>query len=742
MRVNNSSPLTMSTPSFDAHNNDRSADASRDHPRKHPSRGPANYERTPSGGVVVEPSFDAEENNHYGNPKLAGNRHSDWQQRGPSGEKEVPSDSRRSAASSDGGAMKRGGHRRDLSAHFYEATSLSGETKEHQGEVHHGDTAYGRREEAPPTISPAAGQKHRRVFSGDGSNPPQAHRRINSIGASASVKRQYKQHQRVDSAGLDVLTAAADASREELAAAAGHRARDARNPWEPPAGGSSRRSPIEMSTYDYSAMNAPPHRSRHSYPPGGPHVPPGYMSSPIGPHMGPPPSYPPPPYSSSASYYHPPPHGFPRGYPPPPMGYPVQYSVGPDPYMKHAPLGPPPQSAPEHAGGNAPPSAAAGEQRVAPERGSNSAMTPPPPVPPSHWRGHSGTHQGVQTFVTAIGVGDGARTMHPSHNRGASVTERPGGHHRKLSSFSSIVGPLSSLFQAPDPSEHPLKRHHRSTSSSVSFLQGFDVGLESSDATFLQNLQASNAVGEPPSSENKEAPDRSGADDEGDDSDSDTNNKLAPGGTSKRVRRKCTVGGCANRVVQGGLCISHGAKRKTCKHPGCNKNVKKAGLCSTHGPARRRCDADGCSKVAVQGGRCIAHGAKKKLCSVPSCSKQAILAGMCKKHHDQDRSNDKLTQSPLQCKPVDDDDNSRQLSSAPAPAAPRGGGPARRKANHIRGLSIFQDLTADAVGTLLSDEVAINGNGQPRRPSPPATDQQPSRHHPSYSRDFGNTGMY
>ena len=107
------------------------------------------------------------------------------------------------------------------------------------------------------------------------------------------------------------------------------------------------------------------------------------------------------------------------------------------------------------------------------------------------------------------------------------------------------------------------------------------------------------------------------------------------GGSSKRVRRKCTIEGCPNRVVQGGLCISHGAKRKQCSHPGCTKNVKKAGLCSTHGPARKKCDHEGCTKVAVQGGRCISHGAKKKLCTISGCSKQAILAGMCKKHHDE-----------------------------------------------------------------------------------------------------------
>ena len=102
----------------------------------------------------------------------------------------------------------------------------------------------------------------------------------------------------------------------------------------------------------------------------------------------------------------------------------------------------------------------------------------------------------------------------------------------------------------------------------------------------------------------------------------------------KRSRRKCIVPDCPNRVVQGGLCISHGAKRKICSHPGCTKNVKKLGLCSAHGPARKKCEFEGCTKVAVQGGRCIAHGAKKKLCSFEECKKQAILGGMCKKHYD------------------------------------------------------------------------------------------------------------
>ena len=94
--------------------------------------------------------------------------------------------------------------------------------------------------------------------------------------------------------------------------------------------------------------------------------------------------------------------------------------------------------------------------------------------------------------------------------------------------------------------------------------------------------------------------------------------------------------------MQGGRCITHGAKRKQCSVPGCSKNVKKAGLCSAHGPARKKCNAEGCNKVAVRGGRCISHGAKRKTCAVPGCDKQSVLASMCKRHHDQYQQEKKI----------------------------------------------------------------------------------------------------
>ena len=78
----------------------------------------------------------------------------------------------------------------------------------------------------------------------------------------------------------------------------------------------------------------------------------------------------------------------------------------------------------------------------------------------------------------------------------------------------------------------------------------------------------------------------------------------------KRIHRKCSAPDCTNQVVQGGVCVTHGAKRKLCSYPNCNKAVKLAGFCSTHGPARKKCDDPGCSRVAVQAGKCLSHGAR------------------------------------------------------------------------------------------------------------------------------------
>jgi hypothetical protein len=51
----------------------------------------------------------------------------------------------------------------------------------------------------------------------------------------------------------------------------------------------------------------------------------------------------------------------------------------------------------------------------------------------------------------------------------------------------------------------------------------------------------------------------------------------------KRLNCKCSHQNCDNCVVQGGVCVTHGARRKCCAHPGCEKSVKHSGYCSAHG---------------------------------------------------------------------------------------------------------------------------------------------------------------
>ena len=126
----------------------------------------------------------------------------------------------------------------------------------------------------------------------------------------------------------------------------------------------------------------------------------------------------------------------------------------------------------------------------------------------------------------------------------------------------------------------------------------------------------------------------------------------------KRIRRKCSAPDCTNRVVQGGVCVTHGAKRKLCSYHNCNKAVKLAGFCSTHGPARKKCDDPGCSRVAVQAGKCLGHGARRKVCDYAvvsggkgKCNKNAIMGGMCKKHYDRVQEAEGMLEMSL-CVPV------------------------------------------------------------------------------------------
>lgn len=430
-----------------------------------------------------------------------------------------------------------------------------------------------------------SGRKHALTHSGSQFEPPVAHRRVNSKVKAVSIDQstsRTRQHNRVDSGGLDMLSAAASVGlgKEEFDAVA------------------YKQHPLSQPQMnDPYRMHLP--QMRH----GGPHT--------VLPYA---------PVSHFAAY--PMPNGAPyfAGLPGRPMA-PFAYAHGDGhPRMD--------------------------ERRASIDLNDRSAEV--------HHQ-----HQGSQVFVAARAMGNGEKSLRPSS----------GAHHRKLSSISlsALFGPALFTGNEPQASMHPLKiGHHRATSSSISFLDSMgDV-----DDSFLRNLQAADADVASELGVLGPAAIRS-------------DSKLAAGGTSKRVRRKCSIEGCGNRVVQGGLCITHGAKRKTCKHPGCDKNVKKAGLCSTHGPARKRCDTEGCDKVAVQGGKCISHGAKKRVCVVDSCSKQAILSGMCKKHHDKATAEGKLGPA--------------------SEARPREVKP-KSKRQHTRGLSIFQEISADTVKCILNDD--------------------------------------
>jgi hypothetical protein len=47
--------------------------------------------------------------------------------------------------------------------------------------------------------------------------------------------------------------------------------------------------------------------------------------------------------------------------------------------------------------------------------------------------------------------------------------------------------------------------------------------------------------------------------------------------------KRCSVEGCANYGQKGGVCITHGARKKRCSFEGCTNQVVKGGVCWTHG---------------------------------------------------------------------------------------------------------------------------------------------------------------
>ncbi len=72
----------------------------------------------------------------------------------------------------------------------------------------------------------------------------------------------------------------------------------------------------------------------------------------------------------------------------------------------------------------------------------------------------------------------------------------------------------------------------------------------------------------------------------------------------------CSTVGCANKAVQGGVCIKHGAEVKRCSSGGCTNHAMNGGVCIKHGAKKKkRCSSEGCSNQVQRGGVCIRHGA-------------------------------------------------------------------------------------------------------------------------------------
>ena len=114
-------------------------------------------------------------------------------------------------------------------------------------------------------------------------------------------------------------------------------------------------------------------------------------------------------------------------------------------------------------------------------------------------------------------------------------------------------------------------------------------------------------------------------------------------GSSKKKRKKyfCSVAECTNQVVNGGVCIRHGAKVKRCNVVGCPNQVLNGGVCFSHGAKKYICSVDECTSQVRWRGLCGWHGAKLKQyrqqCQFQHpthrCTTIATYDGFCYMHH-------------------------------------------------------------------------------------------------------------
>jgi hypothetical protein len=77
-------------------------------------------------------------------------------------------------------------------------------------------------------------------------------------------------------------------------------------------------------------------------------------------------------------------------------------------------------------------------------------------------------------------------------------------------------------------------------------------------------------------------------------------------------KKRCSFEGCTTVVINGGVCITHGAiKKKRCSFKGCTNGAVKGGVCVTHGATRKGCSFEGCtSNARGKEGVCYRHREK------------------------------------------------------------------------------------------------------------------------------------
>jgi hypothetical protein len=133
------------------------------------------------------------------------------------------------------------------------------------------------------------------------------------------------------------------------------------------------------------------------------------------------------------------------------------------------------------------------------------------------------------------------------------------------------------------------------------------------------------------------------------------------------VRKRCSRDGCNKHIVNGGVCITHGAVVKRCSHERCTNGAVKGGVCVTHGAVVKRCNFERCTKQAQKGGVCKKHGAKIKRCSHhEGCTKGAHTGGVCITHGAKlvNNSNDEGGESGINISNNNDNTKTKQQPSS------------------------------------------------------------------------------